>query len=313
TTSMLPVSDLRAALDEGITHYHLTALYKLADLRDYYRIIESSLGKNYFLIHIPMSSDVEYNAYHLIPFPLRLDSRTVQLASGDRIFLINDELTTVDVLNIEVLEQCKKDVKSDYICPAFPFHFHQAVDHECEIALVKNNTQKALDQCTYSDFKEEYFQRHFYGFNYFYFQDLTSVTVVCVDDPTMVEVIGYYKAPDYCRILTRFVMTSPSRHHLALIKNISIDIPVFEAMFNVAFPHIELPVANISLISVYMNDSDLAEAIADNLPFMTDHAFYWPVLSTQYIVTIVCAIVMGCLFHKLMVKYDVVSHRLDPH
>ncbi len=247
TTSMLPVNDLCTALNEGITHYHLTALYELTNLRDYYRVIESSLGRNYFLVHIPMRSDEEFDAYHLIPFPLRLEGKTVELALGEMLVLLNEELTTVDVLNVEVLEKCRKDVNSDHICPAYPFHFHHAADHGCEIALVQNNTQKALDLCVYSDFEDKYLQRHFYGYNYFYFQELTSVTVVCMDDPMMVEAIGYYRAPDYCRVLTKFVMTSPSRHHLGFIKNRTVSLPVFEAMFNVSFPHLGLAVNNISM------------------------------------------------------------------
>ncbi len=132
-----------------------------------------------------------------------------------------------------------------------------------------------------------------------------------MDAPKLVEVIGYYKAPDYCRVLTRLVMTSPSRHHLGFI-NRSIDIPVFEAMFDVAFPHISLPVQNITLISSYVNDSGLAEAIEDSLPFTTDHAFFWPAISTPVIISIVCAIIVGCFLHDLLIKYNVVSNRLDP-
>ncbi len=128
----------------------------------------------------------------------------------------------------------------------------------------------------------------------------------------MVEVLGYYKAPDYCRVLTRLVMTSPSRHHLGFIKNRSIDIPVFEALFDVAFPHINLPVQNITLISSYVNDSGLAEAIEDSLPFTTDHAFFWPAISTPVIISIVCAIALGCCIRDLMTKYGVVADRLAP-
>ncbi len=139
-----------------------------------------------------MRSDDEFDANHLIPFPFRLEGKTVELTLGDILILPNVELTTVDVLNVEVIEACRKDVNSDHICPAYPFHFHHATDHECVIALVKYNTQKALDHCSYSGFKEKYLQCHFYEFNYlFYFRELTSVTVVCMDDPTMVEAIGY--------------------------------------------------------------------------------------------------------------------------
>ncbi len=60
----------------------------------------------------------------------------------------------MDVLNVEVLEECREEVNSDHICTAYPFHLHHATDHECVIALVKMNTQKALDHCVYSGFKE---------------------------------------------------------------------------------------------------------------------------------------------------------------
>ncbi len=109
-------------------------------------------------------------------------------------------------------------------------------------------------------------------------------------------------------MLTKFVMTHPSRHHLAFIKNRTVHLPTFEAMFNVSFPHLALPVDNISMLS-YVNDSDLAMAVEDNLPFTTDHAVFWPVLSTPVIISIVCAITLGCCIRSLIDKYSILVNR----
>ncbi len=80
-------------------------------------------------------------------------------------------------------------------------------------------------------------------------------------------------------------------------------------MFNVSFPHLALPVDNISMLS-YVNDTDLAMAVDDQLPFTTDHAVFWPVLSTPILITIVCSITLGCCMHNLIEKYSFLVQRV---
>ncbi len=125
----------------------------------------------------------------------------------------------------------------------------------------------------------------------------------------MVEALGYYRAPDYCRVLTRFVQTHPSRQHLAFIRNRTADLPTFTAMFNVSFPHLTLPVDNITMLS-YVNDTDFAMAVDDQLPFTTDHAVFWPALSTPILINIVCSITLGCCMFKLIDKYGILVQRV---
>ncbi len=110
-------------------------------------------------------------------------------------------------------------------------------------------------------------------------------------------------------VLTRFVQTYPSRQHLAFIRNRTADLPTFTEMFNVSFPHVTIPVSNITMLS-YINNSDFIMAVDDQLPFTTSHAVFWPALSTPILISIICFLSLGCCMFKLINKYGTLVERV---
>ena len=284
-SELLPLDHLRAALHFARANFSLTPFFGDSHLEFYYPLLEATLTDNQILIHIPLKSDVSYTAYSVTPFPLSVNNSLLSLITQSDMFLVAKDFMTVSLTNRASLSHCRSSYLSVHVCPAYLFALLPAKSTPCELAIVRNNSQLIHAHCSYEPVVSNLpvYHAHVAGFQYFYFKEPASVTLICQGISTNLIAEGYYVASDACEVRSSEIYTLPSNQHLGFHGVLPTSLIHLSPSFDVHPENLTVVSDRLKVLS-YLNDSDVFVASA---PFFLHPHVLYPTVSLPIIILLV--------------------------
>lgn len=164
------------------------------------------------------------------------------------------------------------------------------------MALIRNHSNVLLDTCNFTPVTQvlPVYHAHVLDFQYFFFVNATSVTLICSGVSTNLIAHGFYSAPDHCEVRSSALNTLPSRHHMALFTNVSNIFQPFTSSLNVSLSDLKVVSEKLRLLS-YFNTSDV-----DLFPtsFVSKPHVVYSLVSTPILVSIVMVVVLFFCYRR---------------
>ncbi len=213
TSTLLSIPQLLNITLQAKIEWNFKPFFDSSSIALYYPLLTSFINDTGVLIDIPFSSELNYQIYTLIPFPMNLNGSILSvdtpITSPTNYILSNNGLKESEIENDDLLN-CKRTNIDLYLCSATYFTFNEALSHSCPSSLVKNIS--IVQNC---HFKEEIpTPRHetLQDSHYFYFPNKTTVSVLCPElQPQIAAIEGLYRVPDQCELHSPTLTTVANR------------------------------------------------------------------------------------------------------
>lgn len=233
SSTLLPISNLIQIINTAKTEWHFEPFFDSSNAAFYYPLLTSYLNGSSVIIDVPFSSELRYNIYKFLPFPMKLNG-TVLSVDTDLIDPINyvlsiDNLKESQITN-DNLQMCKRTNLDLYLCPSTYFTLNEALGSSCAASLVKNIT--IFQNCQFKEIDNIAKHETVQDSHYIYFPQRTTVSVLCPNfNAQVASVVGLYSVPDQCELHSDKLTTIANRKQTIsltkemLLKDIDITLP----------------------------------------------------------------------------------------
>ncbi len=143
TSSLLPIRNLIQVITTAKTEWNFAPFFENSNVALYYPLLKSYLNGSSVIIDIPFSSELRYQIYKFLPFPMKFNGSVVAVDT-DIVDPINyvlsiDNLKESQITN-DNLQMCTRTNLDLYLCPSKYFTLKEALGSSCAASLVKNIT-----------------------------------------------------------------------------------------------------------------------------------------------------------------------------
>ncbi len=213
TSTLLPIPKLIKIIHTAKEEWNFQPFFDTENVALYYPLLKSFLNGTSVIIDIPFSSELKFNIFKLIPFPMTFNGSTLEidtpLVNSVNYILSIDNLKESTLMNHDLLN-CKRTNLNMYLCPATYFTLNEALSKSCAASLVKNIS--IPENCHFKEIiptpKHETVQEA----HYIYFPNRTTISVICPNlSPKIASVEGLHSVPDQCELHSSTLTTIANR------------------------------------------------------------------------------------------------------
>ncbi len=180
TSTLLPITRLIKIISTAKTEWNFKPFFDTESIPLYYSLLNSYLNGTSVIIDIPFSSELMFNIYRLIPFPMKLNGSIlavdIQVTDPLNYVLSIDNLKESDITNDD-LWNCKRTNLNLYLCPATYFTLNEALNKSCAASLVKNIS--VFQNCNFKEVEPAPKHETVQEAHYIYFPNKTTVSAIC--------------------------------------------------------------------------------------------------------------------------------------
>ncbi len=213
TSTLLPIPKLIKIINTAKEEWNFQPFFDPENVALYYPLLKSYLNGTSVIIDIPFSSELKFNIFKLIPFPMKFNGSTLEVDTpvvNSLNYVLSIDSLKESVLMNDDLWHCKKTNLNMYLCPATYFTLNEALSKSCAASLVKNIS--IVDNCNFKEViptsKHETVQEA----HYLYFPNKTTASVICPGlSPRIASVEGLYSVPDQCELHSNTLTTIANR------------------------------------------------------------------------------------------------------
>ena len=310
TSTLLPVDHLRKAIISAQKQFKLKPLFSLNEIEFYYPLLEATLTQSSIMIHIPCYSIASFTAWQIIPFPFILNDTLLTVSKTADIVIISNDLKLVAMTSLEELNQCRMSYLHLYVCPAYMFTFQSSTLPSCEFSLTQaeDSNTESISACTYVRVPRRVYHAHIITTHFFFFPDETQVSLHCYEKAEVFLARGYYQTQDYCEVRTVSISTLPSRHHLALVSNLSARFTPAEVTFIANTSLFQIDSVEYSHLDV-LNSSTIKEIVVSSLPSYMSMEFLYPSMFLPVFIIIIIVLCLLYALRRLSLRVDVLARK----
>ncbi len=190
-----------------------TIFFDTKNIALYYPLLNSYLNGTSVIFDISFSSELMFNIYRLIPFPMKLNGSIlavdIKVTDPLNYVLSIDNLKESDITNDD-LWNCKRTNFNLYLCPGTYFTLNEALSKSCTASLVKNVS--IFQNCHIKEVEPALKHETVQEAHYINFPNKTTISVICPGLSTKVaSVDGLYSIPDQCELHSSTITTVANR------------------------------------------------------------------------------------------------------
>lgn len=221
TSTLLPIPRLIEIIRTARREWNFRPFFD-ENIALYYPLLKSYLNESSVIIDVPFSSELMFNIYVLIPFPMKINGSILAVdtpvTDPMNYVLSIDSLKESGIRNAD-LWNCRRTNVEMYLCPATYFTLNEALSKSCAVSLVKNVS--IFQNCHFKEVEPAPKHETIQEAHYIYFPNRTTVSVICPGLNTKVaSVDGLYSVPDQCELHSNTITTIANRRKIV---NISME------------------------------------------------------------------------------------------
>ena len=184
---------------QSISNYNLPSIVKLLEVQD--------LGRNKFVVIVPLTNKPLYNIYSLIPHPVKLESSDTLMIPEINEILVTDENNYISTNKDNLYAINNSSYLVRQINPIWNIN-----RTSCEYECFKGNTSAILILCNFKrlGITRGLFLTETSENRLLYLMEETTVELNCPDGRVRDSLIGLHTVPYECDIVTKLV-TWPAR------------------------------------------------------------------------------------------------------
>jgi len=247
---------------------------------------------NVYLIAVPfVRTDVEYFIYKLTPFPIKSKDGKLVIPEISPFIAASD----TDVVELRNLDSCTH-ISETYICENNVAIKNNA--DTCELAIVRNNTQRAMQLCKYY---EIVLSRGYYALSYpkywlIYFNSTQIATLSCPHDRVgkIIKVNNFIKLNAPCTLKTESITFSTTETiSVSINLNVTEFLPTFST--NATIEKIKKPDRNLH--QLLNNELATIKQLNDNISIReVDWSIKTPYISNFVVIAIIAIVLIVLIF-----------------
>ena len=209
TSTLLSITKLMNIVTTAKNNWNFQPFFEMNSIALYYPLLNSYLNGTSVIIDIPFSSELKFNLYKIIPFPVNLNGSIlevdIQQIDPINYVLSLDRLKESQITNDE-LTTCKKTDIDLYLCLPIHFTLNEALDESCPASLVNNVS--IFKNCHFKEIQPIIKHETVQEAHYIYFPRPTTVSIVCQDSIQKSAIVnGSYSVPDSCELHSMNIST----------------------------------------------------------------------------------------------------------
>lgn len=135
--SILPYGELVSLVRDAQERFKFSPLFNALEINHYYSLIQSEIVGHFVFIHVPFTSNKEFSAYLVVPFPSLVGDVQIRLKGRERLVIVSKDLELMSFPSrVEFESVCFSNSHLLHVCPSYVMNLSPSHLHLCERDMV---------------------------------------------------------------------------------------------------------------------------------------------------------------------------------
>ena len=122
--SILPYGELVSLVRDAQERFKFSPLFNILEINHYYSLIQSEIVGHFVFIHIPFTTNKEFSAYLVVPFPSLVGDVQIRLKGRERLVIVSKDLELMSFPSrVEFESVCFSNSHLLHVCPSYVMNF----------------------------------------------------------------------------------------------------------------------------------------------------------------------------------------------